>query len=252
MRTCHTQWQRPASRVPTLLVCSTVTACLPGVPEERRAILSSFIRALLRVYIDLHFVYLEINPLVVTGGQVRERLLCVGRGCVAASLVVAVSVYARPSRRVPVGCPVQIHPLDMAAKIDEAANFLCSKYWGDLEFPTPFGRAPYPEESYIKQLDSKTGASLKLTVLNKRGTCSLGNDGVHPRRARRLSPCTPPGWCLCSCCWLPADGVCSVSRPCVDDGGGWWSVRCVRGYHQRPRLWARARKLRRVQRRAVA
>ncbi len=57
----------------------------------------------------------------------------------------------------------------MAAKIDEAAAFLCGKQWGDLEFPIPFGRPPYPEESFIKQLDAKTGASLKLTVLNKRG-----------------------------------------------------------------------------------
>lgn len=58
----------------------------------------------------------------------------------------------------------------MAAKVDEAAAFLCQKKWGDLEFPPAFGRAPYPEEAYIKELDGKTGASLKLTILNRRGT----------------------------------------------------------------------------------
>jgi ATP citrate (pro-S)-lyase len=59
----------------------------------------------------------------------------------------------------------------MAAKIDEAANFLCAKYWGELDLPLAFGRPPLPEENHIRQLDSKTGASLKLTVLNKRGVC---------------------------------------------------------------------------------
>jgi ATP citrate (pro-S)-lyase len=63
----------------------------------------------------------------------------------------------------------KIFPLDMAAKIDEAADFLCQKKWGELEFPAPFGRPPYPEEAYIKELDSKTGASLKLTILNRKG-----------------------------------------------------------------------------------
>jgi hypothetical protein len=82
--------------------------------------------------------------------------------CIRVYPCVSVCVRVRCSR-------VQIHPLDMAAKIDEAANFLCSKYWGELDLPLAFGRPPLPEESYIKQLDSKTGASLKLTVLNKRG-----------------------------------------------------------------------------------
>jgi len=38
-----------------------------------------------------------------------------------------------------------------------------------MVFPAPFGRELTPEEAYIAELDSKTGASLKLTILNPRG-----------------------------------------------------------------------------------
>lgn len=35
--------------------------------------------------------------------------------------------------------------LDMAAKIDATADFICKAKWGDVEFPPPFGREAYPE-----------------------------------------------------------------------------------------------------------
>lgn len=35
--------------------------------------------------------------------------------------------------------------LDMAAKIDATADFMCKAKWGDVEFPPPFGREAYPE-----------------------------------------------------------------------------------------------------------
>lgn len=38
-----------------------------------------------------------------------------------------------------------------------------------MEFPAPFGRELTKEEAYIASLDAKTGASLKLTVLNPTG-----------------------------------------------------------------------------------
>ena len=73
----------------------------------------------------------------------------------------------------------KIHILDLAAKLDETANFLCTDKWQSrsgplgtprpVEFPAPFGRDLTSEEQYIAEMDAKTGASLKLTILNRNG-----------------------------------------------------------------------------------
>lgn len=108
------------------------SALLQLVPESRQQYLAGFIVALVKLFRDLNFVYMEINPLVMTDD---------GR----------------------------ITPLDMAAKIDETAHFLNAAKWGTIEFPAPFGRAEFPEEAYIKKLDQSSGSSLKLTILNQYG-----------------------------------------------------------------------------------
>ena len=41
--------------------------------------------------------------------------------------------------------------------------------WGELEFPLPFGRSMTSAEEYVHNLDGKTGASLKLSILNPKG-----------------------------------------------------------------------------------
>ncbi len=104
---------------------------LAEAPIVRRDLIAGFIKAVFGLYVDLHFAYLEINPFVVTGNR--------------------------------------IVPLDLAAKIDDTAAFECGSQWGIVEFPAPFGRALTPEEEYIKELDSQSGASLKLTILNPKG-----------------------------------------------------------------------------------
>ncbi|XP_072311644.1 ATP-citrate synthase isoform X2 [Eucyclogobius newberryi] len=104
---------------------------LTNVPDEKKGALASFIVGLFSLYEDLYFTYLEINPIVVTQDGV--------------------------------------YILDMAAKIDATADYICKAKWGDVEFPPPFGREAYPEEAYIADLDAKSGASLKLTILNPKG-----------------------------------------------------------------------------------
>mmetsp|Transcript_37166 Transcript_37166/g.87117 ORF Transcript_37166/g.87117 Transcript_37166/m.87117 type:complete len:1089 (+) Transcript_37166:59-3325(+) len=105
---------------------------LGKVPDARKTALAAWIEAFFKVYKELHFAYLEINPIVMLSDG-------------------------------------KIVPLDLVGKIDETAGFLCTQKWGELDWPAPFGRAQYPEEKYISDLDGKTGASLKLTVLNDKG-----------------------------------------------------------------------------------
>ncbi|XP_003467024.2 ATP-citrate synthase isoform X2 [Cavia porcellus] len=104
---------------------------LVHVPADKKEVLASFICGLFNFYEDLYFTYLEINPLVVTKDGV--------------------------------------YVLDLAAKVDATADYICKVKWGDIEFPPPFGREAYPEEAYIADLDAKSGASLKLTLLNPKG-----------------------------------------------------------------------------------
>ncbi len=104
---------------------------LRNVPEGRKKLIAGFIHALFSFYSDLNYAYLEINPFIV----VKNRVV----------------------------------PLDMAAKIDDTGEFESGSKWGKIVFPAPFGRTLGREEAYIKNLDSKTGASLKLTILNPKG-----------------------------------------------------------------------------------
>ncbi|WFD40176.1 ATP citrate synthase [Malassezia japonica] len=124
--------------------------------ESKKEALTDFLVRLYSVYVDLHFAYLEINPLVMTDDK-------------------------------------SIYYLDMAAKLDQTADFICGPKWAiarepsvygeqktnaasqgedrgpPMVWPAPFGRDLTPEEAYIAKLDSGTGASLKLTVLNAAG-----------------------------------------------------------------------------------
>ncbi|RWS08503.1 ATP-citrate synthase-like protein [Dinothrombium tinctorium] len=104
---------------------------LKHISDAKKDLVCKFIKDLYKVYVDLYFTYLEINPLVVTSNQ--------------------------------------IHVLDLAAKLDATAEFICKQKWGEVSFPPPFGRDAFPEEAYIADLDAKSGASLKLTILNKKG-----------------------------------------------------------------------------------
>lgn len=108
-----------------------INKLLVNVTDDKKDLIATFIEALYKLYVNLYFTYLEINPLVVTRNE--------------------------------------IYILDLAAKLDTAADFICRPDWGEIDYPPPFGRDAYPEEAYIADLDAKSGASLKLTILNPNG-----------------------------------------------------------------------------------
>ncbi|KAL9608347.1 MAG: hypothetical protein Q9167_006819 [Letrouitia subvulpina] len=135
---------------------------LKDVPKGIHNVLVDFITRLYAVYVDCQFTYLEINPLVVIPNEDATS--------------------------------ADVHFLDLAAKLDQTADFECGSKWAiargpaalgqttkvpeskvsidagpPMEFPAPFGRELSKEEAYISELDAKTGASLKLTVLNAEG-----------------------------------------------------------------------------------
>jgi ATP citrate (pro-S)-lyase len=134
---------------------------LSKVPSGVHDVLIDFISRLYAVYVECQFTYLEINPLVVVPDES-------GQGAA-------------------------VHYLDLAAKLDQTAEFEAGTKWAvarapanlgyaaapsakvsadhgpPMEFPAPFGRELSKEEQYIADLDAKTGASLKLTILNSEG-----------------------------------------------------------------------------------
>ncbi|MCD6379113.1 ATPase [bacterium] len=104
---------------------------LPDELGDKREKMTEFITALYRMSVDYHFTYLEFNPITFVDGA--------------------------------------IIPLDTVAKLDDYASFQCAEEWKDVTFPKPFGLKGTKEEQYISELDERTGASLKLTVLNPEG-----------------------------------------------------------------------------------
>lgn len=55
------------------------------------------------------------------------------------------SWYLIPSPFLAVVTKDGVYVLDLAAKVDATADYICKVKWGDIEFPPPFGREAYPE-----------------------------------------------------------------------------------------------------------
>jgi len=111
----------------------SIRAKVPAdIPAENRDAFTSFAIQFFKFYRDMNFAYLEINPIVLVGNDA--------------------------------------HILDLVARLDDTAGFMMRDKWGDIEFPTAFGMEDQsPEEKAIAEADSKSGASLKLTILNPQG-----------------------------------------------------------------------------------
>jgi len=108
-----------------------VEGFLPKELGDKKQQVASFIKALYKMAVNYHFVYLELNPFTF----VKKEIV----------------------------------PLDCVAKVDDYASYQCAEKWGKLKFPSPFGLNKTRVEERIDELDERTGASLKLTVLNSEG-----------------------------------------------------------------------------------
>ncbi len=108
-----------------------VKGFLPKELGDKKETVANFIKSLYKMLVDYHFVYLELNPFTFVNNE-----------------------------------PVA---LDTVAKVDDYASYQCAEKWGNLKFPSPFGLDKTKEEERIDELDERTGASLKLTVLNPEG-----------------------------------------------------------------------------------
>ncbi|MCK9473150.1 ATP citrate lyase citrate-binding domain-containing protein [Sulfurimonas sp.] len=98
------------------------------VAKNDKEAFAEFAIGFFKAYRELNFAYLEINPFVLQGKRVEL--------------------------------------LDMVAKLDDTAGFMMREQWGEVEYPTSFGmEEKSPEVLAIEDADSKSGASLKLTIL---------------------------------------------------------------------------------------
>lgn len=109
----------------------------PDFLSHHRNLIVDFLHSAYKVFEDLNFHFLEMNPFTVSqSGQPR--------------------------------------PLDMRAELDDCAHFKNANKWkvdGALvEFPNAFGKVFCEEEKFVHNLDEQTGASLKLTLLNPNGS----------------------------------------------------------------------------------
>ena len=111
-----------------------IKANIPAdIPENKQAEFAVFAFSFYKFYRVLNFAYLEINPIVMLENN-------------------------------------EMAILDLVARLDDTAGFLMADKWGDIEFPTAFGMEDKsPEEKAIAEADAKSGASLKLTILNPLG-----------------------------------------------------------------------------------
>lgn len=111
-----------------------VKANIPAdIQAKDREAFTSFAIQFFKFYRDMNFAYLEINPIVMLDNN-------------------------------------EMAILDLVARLDDTAGFMMADAWGDVEYPTAFGMEDQsPEEKAVAEADSKSGASLKLTILNPMG-----------------------------------------------------------------------------------
>ncbi|EME31389.1 ATP citrate (pro-S)-lyase [Galdieria sulphuraria] len=102
------------------------------ISRQIREQLEQFIKGCYLVFEDLDMTFLEMNPLTLND---RNHVI----------------------------------PLDMRCELDTYAVFKNQKKWLKIEFPESWGSQFTDEEQFIRSLDEKSGASLKLTLIHPKG-----------------------------------------------------------------------------------
>ncbi|KAH8110406.1 hypothetical protein DFH11DRAFT_1547510 [Phellopilus nigrolimitatus] len=141
------------SKLAAQWTCCRASAFLTHINDAKKC--EILIDLIARVYADLHFAYLEINPPIALDGEN--------------------------------GAEPIVQFFDMAAKLDQTAESICGpsvtaptqgssttevigvNRGPPMVWPATFNRQLTKKEAYIQKLDGSTGASLKLTVLNPEG-----------------------------------------------------------------------------------
>jgi len=110
-------------------ISKKIKANIPSdIADKDKPAFAEFAIGFFRAYRELNFAYIEINPFVLQDNKIEL--------------------------------------LDMVAKLDDTAGFMMVDEWGEISYPTAFGMEDKsPEEEAVELADSKTGASLKLTLL---------------------------------------------------------------------------------------
>ena len=112
-------------------IAGNISRLINNVSENNIEQVGDFITQIYNFYKTFAFTYLEFNPFVVSNGKTI--------------------------------------PLDTVARVDSTAAYNLGSLWDGVEFPKPFGSEVSPVEAEVEKLDAKTGASLKLTILNPDG-----------------------------------------------------------------------------------
>ena len=124
--------------IPILMADSTmeylIKANIPSdIPVKNKEQFAAFAIQFFKFYRDMNIAYLEINPIVMLDNN-------------------------------------EMAILDLVARLDDTAGFTMTEQWGYIDYPTAFGMEEQTqEEKAIALADSKSGASLKLTILNPMG-----------------------------------------------------------------------------------
>ena len=124
-----------------------------------------------------------------------------------------------------------VYALDLAAKLDQTADFICKVHWGEIDFPPPFGREAMAEVRHT------VAVVLFVDCINRALHYVYMYVCVCVCVRTRVCVCTYTCVCVCVCvgvlycrfgcekwCIFEADSA-ESKRSDLDHGGRGWGFR---------------------------